>query len=114
MTNGPCQALLARVGGDAQVFRELCDLFLDDAPKRLALIREALAAGNARAVQSAAHAFRGAASVFDAVQVVAAARGVEQLATDGDLDGAREMLVTLEAHSDALMTEIAAERPGAK
>jgi two-component system, sensor histidine kinase and response regulator len=103
-------ALLARVGGDEQVAAQLCAVFLDDAPKRLEGIAQAVAAGDARALQSAAHAFKGAASVFDAADVVAAARRIEQLAAAGDLAAGALVLPELEARSRALLDEIRACR----
>lgn len=103
-------ALLARVGGDEQIVRELCAAFLADAPKRLAVMADAVASGDARALQSAAHAFKGAASVFEAAEVVAAARRLEQLAAAGNVtDGARAW-PELEARGRALIDEVRACR----
>ena len=103
-------ALLARVGGDEQIAAQLCAVFLDDAPKRLAVMARAVAAGDARALQTAAHAFRGAASVFDAADVVAAARRLEQLAADGDVAAGAAVWPDLEARSRLLLDEIRACR----
>lgn len=103
-------ALLARVGGDEQIAAQLCAVFLDDAPKRLAVIAQAVRAGDARALQSAAHAFKGAASVFDAADVVAAARRIEQLAADGNVSEGALLFPELEARSRALIDEIRACR----
>ena len=105
-------ALMTRVGGDREVFAELCDIFLDDAPKRLALIREALRAGDARGVQAAAHTYRGAASVFGADDIVSVARTLEAAAADGDLRNGEALLATLEARSRDLLTAIHTERLG--
>jgi two-component system sensor histidine kinase/response regulator len=107
-----CAALLSRVGGDYAVFGELCDIFLDDAPKRLDAIREALQAGDAAGVRAAAHAFKGAAGVFDAVDVVAAARRLEQMGDAGSLDGGDAVCRELEALSRVLIDEIRAAREG--
>ncbi len=103
-------ALLARVGGDEQVAAQLCAVFLDDAPKRLEVMAKAVAAGDARALQAAAHAFRGAASVFDAADVMAAARRIEQLAADGDVAAGALEWPELEARSRALLDDIRACR----
>jgi len=105
-----CDALLSRVDGDPVIFLELCDIFLDDAPKRLAAIRAALAAGDALAVRAAAHAYKGAASVFDAEAIVTAARTLEALADAGDLRSGSVLMATLESRSQELMAEIATER----
>ena len=109
-TGGFCGALLSRVGGDTETFVELCDIFLDDAPKRLAAIRAAVAASDAQAVRAAAHAFKGSAGVFDADAIVAAARQLEQLGGQGDLAAAPALVETLEARTCELIAEIEMER----
>lgn len=112
MITGPCAALLERAGGDQQICVELCNVFLEDAPKRLALIRQALTAGDAAALRRAAHGFKGAASVFDAAVVVAAARRLEDAAVAGNLAGAPEIFKHLEEHSAALIEAVRAGRDG--
>lgn len=109
-TPAPCAALLNRVGGDEQVFTELCDLFLLDAPKRLQDIRDALDARDAAALCRAAHAFRGAASVFDAAEILAITRRLETLAATGDLTAGDAAWIALETHSRALIETLRAFR----
>jgi HPt (histidine-containing phosphotransfer) domain-containing protein len=114
MTNAPsggfCAALLSRVDGDEDVFGELCDIFLDDAPKRLAAIRNALEARDAKGLKAAAHAFKGAAGVFDATGIVDASRSLEQMAERGTFDGADAILRQLEIFSRLLLDEVRATR----
>lgn len=109
-SGGFCEALLARVDGDEQIFAELCDIFLDDAPKRLAAIRAALEAGNAAALRAAAHAFKGAAGVFDAEQIVALARRLEVIGAEGNLPDGEAVWAELETLSFALIDEIRSHR----
>ena len=109
-TDGFCAALLARVDGDEEVFSELCDIFLDDAPKRLAAIRGAIDARDPKALRAAAHAFKGAAGVFDASGIVDAARVLEQMGDQGQLDGGDEVYRQLEIFSRLLIDEIRATR----
>ena len=101
-----CAALLSRVDGDEEIFAELCDIFLDDAPKRLAAIRSALETRDAQGLRAAAHAFKGAAGVFDAVGIVDAARVLEQMGDQGTLDGGDAVYRQLEIFSRLLMDEI--------
>jgi HPt (histidine-containing phosphotransfer) domain-containing protein len=109
-TAGFCAALLSRVDGDEEIFGELCDIFLDDAPKRLAAIRMALEARDAQGVRAAAHAFKGAAGVFDATGIVDAARRLEQMGDEGRLDGGDAVYRELEIYSRLLIDEIRANR----
>src|SRR5258705_13342426 len=46
---------LERVGGDEELFRELCRIFLEESPKILGRLRQALADGDAGTVMRAAH-----------------------------------------------------------
>jgi HPt (histidine-containing phosphotransfer) domain-containing protein len=110
VAKGPCDALLARVDGDIAIFDELCDLFLEDAPKRLVQIRRAIDARDARGVQAAAHAFKGAASVFEADEVVTVARRLEHQAAVGDLQNAEADFAVLETMSSALIGTILGSR----
>ena len=109
-TAGFCAALLSRVDGDEEIFGELCDIFLDDAPKRLAAIRAALEARDGKGMRAAAHAFKGAAGVFDATGIVDAARKLEQMGDEGRLDGADPVFRELEVFSRILIDEIRATR----
>ena len=105
-----CATLLSRVDGDEEIFGELCDIFLDDAPKRLAAIRTALEARDAKALRAAAHAFKGAAGVFDATGIVDAARRLEQMGDQARLEGADGVFRELEIYSRVLLDEIRATR----
>ena len=109
-TAGFCAALLSRVDGDEEIFSELCDIFLDDAPKRLAAIRTALEARDATALRAAAHAYKGAAGVFDATGIVDAARRLEQIGDEGGFDGADAVFRELEVFSRVLLDEVRATR----
>ena len=106
----PCAALLARIGGDEQVLCEVCDLFIEDAPNRLNDILAALNAGDAAAVGRAAHAFKGAVSVFDAVEIVAIARRLETQAASGDLAAGKGAWAELETATRALIDTLRAFR----
>jgi HPt (histidine-containing phosphotransfer) domain-containing protein len=108
MTNGPCAALLERVGGDEAIFAELCDVFLADAPARLEVIRAALVAADTQTLQREAHAFKGSAGAFDALEVVEVARQLEQLAAIGDLRDAHHLWKLLQARSRTLIEAVRA------
>jgi HPt (histidine-containing phosphotransfer) domain-containing protein len=109
-SDGFCAALLSRVDGDEDIFGELCDIFLDDAPKRLAAIRAALQARDAKALRAAAHAYKGAAGVFDAEAIVAAARALEQMGDTANLEGGEAVMRELEIVSRLLLDEVRAAR----
>src|SRR5207248_10364829 len=60
-------AILARVEGDTTLLREVTDLFLEDAPRLLAEIRDAISRKDAKALERAAHALKGSIANFGAV-----------------------------------------------
>ena len=64
--------------GDAAVVTELIDLFLQDAPARLAQAREALAAGNAAGIGEAAHSLKGSARNLRAERLAQVCEALEQ------------------------------------
>ncbi|HJY88449.1 MAG TPA: ATP-binding protein [Candidatus Acidoferrales bacterium] len=89
-------AVLSRVGGDETFLRRLVKLFLSDGPKRVAMMRKALADGDAESLARAAHALKGTVGIFGAHDVVEASRHLEVLARAGDLTVAREAFAVLE------------------
>jgi two-component system sensor histidine kinase/response regulator len=98
--------LLARVGGDPQLLREVIGLFLEDCPRLVAAIREGLAAGDTEAVHRAAHALKGSAGNFDATDVTALAQRLEARALEGSLETAKETFVALETAVSQLLARL--------
>ncbi|MCG6922924.1 MAG: response regulator [Acidobacteria bacterium] len=92
--------LLERVGGDRRALSELVGVFLTDAPHILERINDAIDAGDARAVQAAAHALKGAVSNFAAPSATRAAARLQQTGEGGDLGGARTAAEVLKRELD--------------
>jgi two-component system, sensor histidine kinase and response regulator len=76
-------AVLARIGGDAELLADISRIFIDGAPKHLEQIRTALDAHDSEALWRAAHALKGAAANFEADDLVGAARELEELGRSG-------------------------------
>jgi CheY-like chemotaxis protein len=89
--------LLERVDGDLELLRELVDLFVMDCPRALREIRAAIDEKNCRALNRAAHSFRGAIGNFGPSQAFGAAEELEARAEAQDLSNAAEIYVQLEA-----------------
>jgi HPt (histidine-containing phosphotransfer) domain-containing protein len=96
-------ALLARVGGDAALVAAMASLFLDECPRLLADVRDAVAAQDAAALAQAAHSLKGAVSNFIAPAASQAAAQLELLGLSGDLAASAVALRTLEAELDRLV-----------
>jgi HPt (histidine-containing phosphotransfer) domain-containing protein len=93
---------------DMDLIRDIVRLFLDACPRRLSAIREAVALGDAEALQAAAHSMRGSASNFGAAAVVAAALRLEVMGRTGNLGDAAEACKVLEQESARLQSELQA------
>jgi CheY-like chemotaxis protein/anti-sigma regulatory factor (Ser/Thr protein kinase) len=82
------EELLNVVEGDAELLRSLASIFLEDADTTMSQIREYISSGDAAALAGAAHRLKGAAAVFGAADVVAAAQVLEGLGRSGELSAA--------------------------
>jgi len=92
----------------AEALSELGQMFLQEAPKLLKEIRDALQAEDARPLRRAAHTLKSSAAVFEAHQTADAARQLELLGKDNKIKQAQEALPALEQQVDRLLTAIAA------
>ena len=96
-------ALLARLGGDEELLRDVVRLFLVDCPARLAAIKSAIEGRDADRVRTEAHALKGAASNMSAPEIVEAARALERMGAEGKLDAADGALRQLSNAADAAL-----------
>jgi two-component system sensor histidine kinase/response regulator len=87
---------LDRIGGDEQLLQELCQIFLEESPKLLQKLQQAVAAGDADGVMRAAHSLKGESSYLGAGGTSQAARQLEEMGRGNDLSRAGETLGVLE------------------
>ena len=95
---------LAAVGGDRALLAEISRLFVEDAPRHLQKIREALDARDGESLRRAAHGLKGAAANFDADGVVNAARELEEIGRSGEPDAQDAAWNSLTAEMEQLVT----------
>jgi PAS domain S-box-containing protein len=95
-------AVLARVDGDLELLQYIVELFLEELPKLMGEIRDAVARHDSEALERAAHTLKGSVGNFHANAVVGAAQHLETIAREGDLSGAREALAVLEHETERL------------
>jgi len=93
-------ALLRVAGGDTELADELAELFLSEGPEHLARISTAIDAGDARALEFAAHALKGSAASLTARNVAGVAGRLEAMGVALDLTGAEAAFAEL---SDEMM-----------
>lgn len=87
--------LLERVEGDRELLHEIIALFLAETPTITSALDHALAQGNSRALERAAHRLRGAVGHFGADRASDAALRLEQAARKGDLRAAAPLVAEL-------------------
>jgi len=94
--------LLARFDGDGELLKELAGIFLQECPKMLDGIREALRSGDAKPLERTAHTLKGSVGNFALSAAWETAQRLELLAKSGQLSGAEDMFHTLEQQLEQL------------
>ena len=100
-------AVVARLGGDEALARMAATIFLDEAPRLLARVREAIAAGDAAALAATAHTLKSAAGNFPAPAAVEAAHRLEERGHRGELENAAADYAALDEALSALSLVLA-------
>ena len=95
-------AFLAGLGDDVELARKLVDIFIEQSPRLMEQIRDAIEAGDAVALRRGAHALKGTISNFPSGAARAVAARMEGIGFDGDLRAARDTLPHLEREVDRL------------
>ncbi|MBY0515038.1 MAG: response regulator [Gemmataceae bacterium] len=98
---------VARLGGDEELFAEVAGLFRTDAPKLLAELRRAVAAGDAAWVHRAAHGLKGATGYVGGKPAADAAAALERIGAAGDLADAPHAVDVLARELDRLTAALA-------
>lgn len=106
-------AALARLNGHRGLFLDLIRFYHEDGPRLLAQAYAALGEGDAMRARRAAHSLAGLSANFDGRQAVEAALLVENLAKEGDIDGATTAFNRLEQEVLRLNQALASEREAA-
>jgi two-component system sensor histidine kinase/response regulator len=97
---------LARLGGDEDLFRELCGIFMDESPKLLEKLKQAITADDAGAVKRAAHSLKGELGYLGAAAAVQITQQLERLVHENNLSHAIGVFHLLEQEMAELRAEI--------
>ncbi|MEN3296684.1 MAG: hypothetical protein V7642_5937 [Burkholderiales bacterium] len=87
-------------------FPELSALYQTDSPKRIALLQEAIAAGDRALAAKVAHAFSGSCASIGATRLSALCKDLELLAKDAASQGLGEKLAEVEAEYQRVSARI--------
>ena len=99
-------ALLARVGGEVEIARELVGLFINECPRMLEAVRQSVAAGDAQEIRRSAHLLKGSVANFTETGAAAAALALEMIGREGRLQDAPRALGHLEQELEALLPQL--------
>jgi CheY-like chemotaxis protein len=96
----------ATVKGDLGLLKSIVQAFVDESPKLMEDIRQAVAAGQAKDLQIAAHTIKGSLRYFGARRAFDLAYKLEELGREGKLADAREVLVLFEGQMDEVLPRL--------
>jgi CheY-like chemotaxis protein/HPt (histidine-containing phosphotransfer) domain-containing protein len=95
---------------DPDFFNHLIDLFIEETPRRLAAIKEALAKSNAEALAHEAHALMGSSAHLGATRMDALCEILEEQGRAGSINGASAVLSVLEEEFARVRKALEAEK----
>ncbi len=90
-------SVLERVGGDADLLREIAGIFLEEYPGLMQEIRAAVAQNDPVRLERAAHSLKGSVANFGAREATAAALAMETIGRQNRMSDAPAALRLLEA-----------------
>jgi signal transduction histidine kinase/DNA-binding response OmpR family regulator len=97
---------LERLGGDETLFHEVIEIFLDDVPKHMTSLGRAIAAGDAEAVEGAAHTLKGELGYLGIAEISQKARELEEFGRNSDLRFAADLYATFASELSGLLTSM--------
>lgn len=106
------EQMIARLGGDEGLARQLVTLFLAECPRMMAQVRESVERGatdgvrSADAIRRAAHAFKGSVSNFATAGPAATAFELENIGREARVSEAPAVLTRLEREVASLLDQL--------
>jgi HPt (histidine-containing phosphotransfer) domain-containing protein len=99
------EGALARFDGDKQLFVEMADILLEDAPRLVMDLRSAVAANDATAVEAHAHALKGLLAGCGGVRAARISQSLEKAGKSQMLNDSPAMMESLEDEM-AVLTKV--------
>ncbi|NMG74937.1 Hpt domain-containing protein [Aromatoleum diolicum] len=112
MSNEPLfdrRALLDNLGEDVELMQVMAQTFVDDTPRLISELRDALARGDAPDAVRASHSVKGSAANFGAAPLIGVVGAMEQACRAGNLATASGSLTEAERLITALVVELRQE-----
>jgi len=102
-------AMMENFAGDAELFVQIAEIFLDDVPQQLAGLQSALDSGDMAALRAAAHKIKGSVATFAAGDAHAAAKALEQACQNGDGSAVPALAADLRTQTARLVVALRTE-----
>jgi HPt (histidine-containing phosphotransfer) domain-containing protein len=100
--------MIARLGGDEALARQLVTLFLGECPRMMSQVRHSVEQGSADDVRRAAHTFKGSVSNFSTAGPAITAFELENIGREGRVADAPAVLARLELEVASLLEQLRA------
>jgi len=85
------------LGGDENLLREVVEIFLEDGPKQMSSLRQAIVEKHARAIEKTAHSLKGELGYLGIAEVSEKACELEEMGRKHDLQHTAEVYAAFEA-----------------
>ncbi len=100
--------LVETTGGDKSFLADLIGEYLNDSPKLIQQMRDALAANQIDDFRRAAHSLKSTSASMGAMNLSAQSKELEMMAKAGSLDGAAEKITRVDEEYGRVKAELAA------
>jgi two-component system sensor histidine kinase/response regulator len=93
---------LEKLGGDEQLLHDVIEIFLEDIPKHMTSLRQAVAQGNAEALAKTAHSLKGELGYLGISELSQKAHELEAMGREHDLKHAAGAFAVFETEISAV------------
>ncbi len=97
---------LEKLGGDENLLQEVITIFLDEAPRHVAALKQAMTSGDAESAERAAHSLKGELGYLCIPGLSQVACDIEQKGRNSDLEGVSRLFPEFEAGVSTLVNSI--------
>ena len=101
--------MMENFAGDAELFVQIAEIFLDEVPQQLVALQAAQDSGDLETLRAAAHKLKGSVATFAAREALTAAKALEQACKDGDTGQVPALAATVQAETARLTAALRAE-----
>lgn len=99
---------LERLGGDEKLLQDVVEMFLEDGPKQMASLQNAIAEGNAKDIERVSHTLKGELGYLGISAVLQIAGELEEMGRKHKLQHAAKLFARFETEISEVLTSIRA------